>query len=93
MQQQVRYQKRDPVEEGRQARARAKVVGDGTLEGLVTKYYSTGRGAALRTADEQKARILALQDQTDILSGNLMTLQNTLAQIQLELPQQKAQPN
>jgi integrase len=60
MQQQVRHQKRDPVEEGRQARARAKVVGDGTLEGLVTKYYFTGRGATLRTSDEQKARILAV---------------------------------
>ena len=59
-QQQVRHEQRNPVLEGRQARARAKVQGDGTLAGLVDAYFDHGRGAALRTASEQKARILAV---------------------------------
>jgi len=60
MQQQVRHQKRDPVRESRQARARAKVQGDGTIDGMVSAYFDKGRGKNLRTADEQKSRILAV---------------------------------
>ncbi len=59
-QQQVRHEQRNPVLEGRQARARAKVQGDGTLIGLVDAYFDKGAGAKLRTAGEQKARILAV---------------------------------
>ena len=62
LQQEVRHQKRDPVQEGNDARARAKVQGDGTLDGLVGTYFDTGRGAKLRTADDQKARILSVFD-------------------------------
>jgi len=65
MKQDVRHQGRDPVREARERRARNKVQGDGTLSGLVSAYFDKakgGRGAKLRTADEQKTRILAVFD-------------------------------
>jgi integrase len=66
MQQEVRTAGRNPIQEARESRARAKVQGDGTLAGLVSAYFDKekgGRGATkLRTAEEQKTRILAVFD-------------------------------